>query len=414
MILKETEKSKRENRLFILALLLFTVILVYRYFSRHMTEFNTTIYAFKYSYGFISRALLGSIWALLDRVIPMEMMAYEPIYWFNIIATFFYIVFFFLFYRRCLNSTKDKNLHNVRYLIIFLTIFAFPIFLCYPNFGRIDIFLFMITLAMLMLLIKEKSEWLIIPFCIVAECLHHGFVFMNINIVLVLLLYKALMKEKKREQKKYFILSIVTFLLVSVFFLYFEFFSHAEGKNIYEEVVNTAMRISDTGDHYSKELVNHEILGEGVFMDEWEYHVANYIDTPIFLCFFFPYIFIAIHFFGHLLRGKTKKEKVAYSLVMLGAATVVPEMILKVDYGRYVYAVFFYYIAIVLCLIAMGDQVIAGQLEETKQAVKAKLPCAIILLVYPMIFMPLYDIIISSVDDQIRIWFFGGRQFTIY
>ena len=30
MILKETEKSKRENRLFILALLLFTVILVYR------------------------------------------------------------------------------------------------------------------------------------------------------------------------------------------------------------------------------------------------------------------------------------------------------------------------------------------------------------------------------------------------
>ena len=102
-------------------------------------------------------------------------------------------------------------------------------------------------------------------------------------------------------------------------------------------------------------------------MDEWEYHVANYIDTPIFLCFFFPYIFIAIHFFGHLLRGKTKKEKVAYSLVMLGAATVVPEMILKVDYGRYVYAVFFYYIAIVLCLIAMGDQVIAGQLEETKQ-----------------------------------------------
>ena len=99
---------------------------------------------------------------------------------------------------------------------------------------------------------------------------------------------------------------------------------------------------------------------------------------------------------------------------MLGAATVVPEMILKVDYGRYVYAVFFYYIAIVLCLIAMGDQVIAGQLEETKQAVKAKLPCAIILLVYPMIFMPLYDIIISSVDDQIRIWFFGGRQFTIY
>ena len=201
---------------------------------------------------------------------------------------------------------------------------------------------------------------------------------------------------------------------MSVFFLYFEFFSHAEGENIYNEVVDTATRISDTGDHYSKELVNHEILGEGVFADEWHYHVANYTSLPIFLIFFFPYLLIAAHFFKHLLQGKELKEKLAYGLVLLGSLTVVPEMILKVDYGRYVYAVFFYYIAVVMCLLAMGDKTVARQLEETKQEVKRKVPCAIFFLVYPMAFMPLYDTAITMVDDLLRIWLFHGQQLVIY
>lgn len=413
MLNRQTGTAK-ENRVFILALTAFVCVLVYHYFARHMTEFNTTIYAFKYEYGFISRALLGSIWAFLDQIIPANLMDYEPIFWFNVAATACYIVFFFIFYVICLRYTQRQNLRNMRYLIIFLSIFAFPIFLCYPNFGRVDIFLFMLTLTMLILLVKGKAEWLLVPLCVVAECLHHGFVFMNVNIILVLLLYKSLMKPEKKERKKYVILFLAVFFTVSVFFLYFEFFSHVNGTDIYDEVVDTAMRISDTGDHYSKELVNHEILGKGVFMDEWEYHVANYIDAPVFLAFFFPYIIIAVHFFRHLLSKKKKNEFFAYLLVVAGAGTVIPEMILKVDYGRYVYAVFFYYVAIVMCLIAMGDQIVADQLEATKQAVKEKLPCAIILLVYPMIFMPLYDIIISRLDDQIRILFFGGRQFTIY
>lgn len=413
-MIKGNRRLTKENRIFLTALALFVVVMIYRYFSRHMTEFNTTLYAFHYGYGFISRALLGSLWALIDWISPSDLMNYLSIYRFNEIMTLVYIIAFFLFFRCCLRYGAKEDMRNMRYLIIFLSIFAFPIFLCRMNFGRIDIFLFMITLGSLILLIKERVEWLIIPLCILAECLHHGFVFMNVNIILVLLLYKAIMKQEKRERRKYFVLFGIVFLTVSAFFLYFEFFSHADGEHIYEEVVDTATRISDTGDHYSRELVNHEILGEGVFMDEWKYHVANYIDLPIFLLFFFPYLLIAYHFFRNLLNRKMIKEKFAYGMVLLGPCTILPEMILKVDYGRYVYAVFFYYITIIMCLIVMGDRTVAIQLEATKQEVKKRVPCAIFFLVYPMAFMPLYDTAITMVDDLLRVWLFGGQQLVIY
>ena len=208
---ENAKKIKKENRIFLLVLALFVVVMVYRYFSRHMTEFNTTLYAFHYGYGFISRALLGSFWNWLNEVFPWDLMNYRSIYYFNMVMTVVYIVFFFLFYRCCLKYGKKEDMRNMRYLIIFLTIFAFPIFLCRMNFGRIDIFLFMITLFALMLLIKERAEWLIVPLCVIAECLHHGFVFMNVNIILVLLLYKMLMKPNKKEQKKYALLFAVTF-----------------------------------------------------------------------------------------------------------------------------------------------------------------------------------------------------------
>ncbi len=405
--------EKKENRLFILLLAVFVVIMVYRFFSRELTDFNTTIYAFSYKYGFISRAFIGSAWSLLNQMIPYDLMEHLPIYRFNQIMTIIYIICFFAFYIVCLRRTARKNLHNMRYLIVFLTILAVPIFLCKVNFGRIDIFLFMITLASIILIIREKHEWLIVPLCALAMCIHHGFVFMNINIILVLLLYKAIMIQGK-EKKKYIILFVLTCVIASAFFLYFEFFSHVQDESVFQEVVQAAKDLSVTGKDYSEEMVNHEILGKGVFMDEWKYHVANYIDVPIFLVFFLPYLLIGIHFLKHLIGGKERKEQFVYLMVALGAFTVLPEMILKVDYGRYVFAVFFYYIAIVMSLIAMGDQTVAEQLEQTKLVVKQKIPFAIILLVYPMLFVPFYDIPISMIDDQLRIVLFNGESFNSY
>ena len=393
--------QKNRNKIFMGVMAIFMCLMAYSFFVMQLSSFNVTLYAFSYKYGFMSRGLIGTIYQGIDYILPGNQMTYEALYVFNIIITVIYLVMLFVFFCVVINNTKEHNLHVMRYLIIFLSIFAIPIFMTRSNFGRIDLFLYIILFICLICIIKERFEWLCIPLVIIAECIHQGFVFMNINIILVLLFYK-MMKREGKERKKYLALLIATFVSASVMFLYFEFFSHVDGEAIFDEVVQTAKSLSASGKSYGTMLVQHEILGEGVWMDELRYHLANLVDVPIFLVFFLPYLLIGIYYLKNLVKSQsTLQDRLVYLAIALGSLTVVPEIILKVDFGRYVFAVFFYYIAITMCLIVLGDKCVEAQLGKTIEMVKSKIPFAIILLVYPIMFMPLYDVIISLVDSNL-------------
>ncbi len=391
----------KNNRIFLIAMAVFMCLLSYRFFVKELSSFNVTLYAFNYSYGFMSRGLIGTIWQGIDYILPGSQMTYDALFTFSLIISIIYVLVLFVFYMVIISKTKEQNIDNIRYLIIFLSIFAIPIFATRSNFGRIDLFLFIIVFICLISIITEKAEWICIPLVAVAECIHQGFVFMNINIILVLFFYK-IMKREGKKRKKYIAYFVLTFVVASMFFMYFEFFSHVDGENIFEEIVSTAKSLSYSGKAYGTMLVQHEILGQGVWMDEWRYHYANFVDVPIFVVLFLPYLIIGINFLKNLCKGeKNINDRLAYLAVALGALTVVPEILLKVDFARYVFAVFFYYIVVVMCLIVMGDKKTVDTFDMTKEKVKEKIPFAIILIVYPMMFMPLYDIIISLVDSNI-------------
>ena len=399
--LEETLRKYNSNKTFLIVMAIFMCLMSFRFFAKELSSFNVTLYAFNYSYGFMSRGLIGTIWRGIDNILPGDQMTHEALFIFSAIITVIYILVMFVFFCVIIKKCSDKDMRNIRYLILLLSIFAIPIFGTRSNFGRIDLFLFIIVYICLICIINEKAEWICIPLVIVAECIHQGFVFMNINIILVLFFYK-IMKRTGKERRKYIIYFALTLICASVFFLYFEFFTQIDGESIYEEIVSTAKSLSYSGEAYSKMLVQHEILGQGVWMDEWRFHKANFVDVPIFVILFLPYLIIGITFLKNLVKGKKElTEKLPYLAVALGALTVVPEMLLKVDFGRYVFAVFFYYITIVMCLIVMGDRHVANTFSDTKELVKSKIPFAIILVVYPMMFMPLYDVIISLVDSNI-------------
>ena len=401
----------KSNKMFLVVMAIFMCLMFYRYFIRQLSSFNVTLYAFNYSYGFMSRGLVGTLWRGIDAILPGNQMTYQALFTFSIILSIIYMIVLFAFFCMILNRTPQIDVHNMRYLIIFLSIFAVPIFATRANFGRIDLLLFIIVFICLMCIISEKAEWLCIPLVILAECIHQGFVFMNINIILVLFFYKA-MKREGKERTKYLILFAATLIAASIFFLYFEFFSHVDGNNIYEEIVATAKSLSKSGTGYGTMLVKHEILGEGVWMDEFIFHLSNFVDAPIFLGLFLPYLIIGIVFLKKLLTGHREiTDKLAYLAVVLGSLTVLPEMLLKVDFGRYVFAVFFYYIVIVMCLIVMGDEFVSDTLDEVKESVKARVPFAIFLLVYPMLFMPIYDVMVSIVDNNLALIISNGELY---
>lgn len=393
-------KARKENVIFFIFLILFVTFVVARYFRGAISYYNTTPFAFSYKYGFISRGFLGSVWQMLDRMLPWNLMTYNAIYRFSQLITAVLFLLLLILFAVCIAKAEDNQKRNIRYLICFVSIFVFPNYLSEEIFGHLDIYLLCITVFCTILIIIEKAEWIIVPMMLVGVCVHHGFVFMNANVVLVLLFYKMVMRKGK-QRLKYGILFFLSFIGVSVLFLYFEFFSHVSGPEIYEEVVETAKMLSPSGDMYNVSMVNHEILGEGVFMDEWKFHVYNYHDFPVFCIFFLPYIILGVSFFKKLLTGRKKEQCLAYLGIAAGAATVLPEMILKVDYGRYVFVTIFYYLITIIALIALRDQTVAAQFVQTKEEVKRKMPVPIILLLYPIFFVPFYDVIICRFTNKI-------------
>lgn len=388
------KQMKREDYGFFLALLAFLVFCWFRYFERSMEFYNTTLFALSYRYGFISRGLAGTFWEILDRLLPFSLMSYRAVYVFHIGVTIIFEAVMYLFCVRCYLGTDKKQRKMMCCLISFLVIFAFPMFLSEEMFGRLDVYLYILVMIGVLCLMKEKQEWLVIPIALVCICIHQGFVFMNANILLVLLLYKAIARPEKC--RKYLVLFTVFFIIAAGFFCYFEFFSHANGTEIADEIITNAKLLSEDGNSYNETIVRHEILGEDVFQDELKYHMYNYRDFPVFLVLFSPYLAIGLYFFRNLIRNSRGRDIWKYLIVFAGAAAVLPQMVLKVDYGRYMFFTLFYYITVIMVMLVMGDEPVLIQLENVKAAVKKRTSVPLVLLVYPIFLTPFYDVIISG------------------
>lgn len=408
---------KNKDRLFWVLITFFAVAAILRYFNRTITEYNTTLFAMSYKYGFISRGLLGTIWDGLNQIFPWDMLTYNHIYYFTIIMTIVLFIVIFAMYRCILSKCDDSKKTNVKYLIIFLSIFLFPMFLTEEVFGRLDLYLYILTFLGIILLLKEKAEWLIVPIVTICMCVHQGYVLTCANMLFVLLIYKCLVNKKLR--RKYTMILVISLLVMGVLFVYFEFFSHGAGANYYEEVVNNAKALSEDGESYNTSIVDHEILGKNVYNDEWQERANNKKEFPFFLICFIPYILIALFFFGNLLKNTYFKKDMGLSIgstehnlrsvgriiFVLGGLTVIPQMILKVDYGRYVFMTFSYYIILTICLMIEGDDLVERQLSETKELIKDKTPFPLFVFVYALLYMPLHDVIISGGTYRVATWF---------
>ncbi len=404
-------KKKEGNIIFLLTLALFAVLCFFKDFGSGMSHYNSTLYSFSYKYGFISRGFVGTCYQLLDKIMPFDLMTYNNLYHFSIVATVVLLLIMFVFFYHCLKKCNPENLHNVRMLIVFFSVFTFSNFWVPENLGRIDTYYLMIVFICLMLIIEDKLVWLVIPLVGICMCVHQGFTFTNANLILALLFFKAMCK-KEGIDKKYFICFILSFVEVCVLFLFFEFFSHINTAGVVDELIAQSKLLSHTGNDYNETILNHEILGQGVFKDELEYHLINVRELPFFLIMFSPYLVIFILFSKRLLRGEKGRRLLAYLAVVLGALTLLPEMILKVDFGRYAYYTFFYYILIIMSLIVMKDKKTINAFEDVKCVVNEKISFGKLLIVYPLIYMPFSDWFISHITLRLCDIFLPGRWFV--
>lgn len=398
------DKAKAKSILqFMVVLLFVSFALFITYYGQQVMRYNTTILAFNYSYGFISRGLLGTLYLGLSEILPFDILNYESVVNITLIATTV-IVFVFFLLAICILVKSNKNYQtNIQYVILFFAMYFIPMFYSMRNMGRPDVYMMFFTFIGLLLIIYQKFEWLLIPLAILSTMVHQGYVFMFYNIFMYLLIYKSF-KSTGKQRKKYSLILGISFISVSILFLYFNFFSHFNGEEIYDEIVALASMLGQNGEVFDI-LVNHEILGIDPWEEEWSKHIYNFIELPIYCLFMLPYIILGVRLFKNIIHAaETKIDRILYTLLPLCSLTMFPSYILKIDYGRWLFAGIAYFSLVVLALCALNDKLVTEQLHKLMEDIKSRYAYSSLLLVYIATTIPLHDIHINEILRSISEW----------
>lgn len=387
--------SYKNKTIFLLMMVVLSIIIFFANYDGDIDSYNTTILALNYTYGFTSRGLIGTLYYLLDMILPVSMYTPTSAKVFLFISTLLLVVVLFIFVHEVIKKCHETHIAHVEILLMFLIVATISTYFGGWNFGRVDIYMIMISLLSAIIFIHGKCEWLIIPLSVLGVMMHQGYVFMYYNIILALLIWGIFSRKDKR--RRYIIITLISLIICSALFLYFELFSHNYVDNtVFDQVAGLAADMSEDGE-YHKTLLAHEILGVDLSGIEHEYHMKNLAEIILFALFMLPYIII---FFKLMVRvfknANSKADKWKYALLYLGALTMLPDYLIKVDYGRWIMSTIAYYL-IIGCFLYIKDEGFAISATTYFDEIKKKLIIYPLLVVYPVFFVPYLDVNIDSI-----------------
>lgn len=391
-------KKKKAWLLGLLAVL--EALLFLRDYGGYVNSYNSSIFALSYKYGFISRGLSGTIFRIVNKVLPFDIMNYNGVLRYSQAVTVIFMLLVWLFCFYLIYKSNEDNYRHIQIVSILLVVFSITFFSNSFNFGRVDIYLVATAIVCVLILLWRKMEWLIVPLSCFAVMFHQAYVFMFFNVTLVILIYRFIESDKKGKIK-YSILFILSFIGASALFLYLNFFAHTSDISIYNNVVEDAVVLSKEDEGYHMALLQHEVLGIDPTTSEWNHHLKNFVEFPIFAIIMLPYIILVIRIFVKTIRETSEnRDKFKYIVLAFGVLTIVPNLILKVDYGRWMFSIIVYYILIFAFLIAIKDKQVIPVLNREIDKIKAK-PFVFIFYVLPLMVTPMWDVNISMVSAHL-------------
>lgn len=389
----QQETKQREIRKFMIMLSVVNLALFAVTCRGMVRSYNTTMLALSYEYGFTSRSLLGTLYHLLDAVLPLDLIDYRAVVATAYVATILFVLFVEYFLYRCLRCCEGEMVKYGEYLALILSLCLVSTFSFPYNFFRVDIFMILVSLLGVLCLVKERAQWLVVPLSALGVMFHQGYVFMYFNLILVLLFYRALSwwKEDRRKARRYSLLFALSFLVGSALFLWFEFFSRSNGAAFFDTIKSEAEKLSYDGIYHST-LLYHEVLGIDLASTEEEFSRVNAVQILMCGIVCLPMLVFGVRFFAGLIKkAKGASEKWKYLAVVLGAATILPDFLLKIDYGRWMAAVVVYYVGIVLALLAMKDPIMETQVRESGERLIRRPGIALWIMVV-ILLLPFLDV----------------------
>ncbi len=391
---------KKKKAWFLGFLAVIEILLFLRDYGGYVNSYNSSIFALSYKYGFISRGLSGTIFRLVNKVLPFDIMSYNGVLRYSQVVTALFMILVWLFCFYIIYKSNENNYRHIQIVSVLLVVFSIPFFSNSFNFGRVDIYLVATAVLCVLILLWRKMEWLIVPLSCFAVMFHQAYVFMFFNVTLVILIYRFIESDKK-GRIKYLVLFILSFVGASALFLYLNFFAHTTDISIYNNVVEDAVTLSKEDEGYHKALLQHEVLGIDPTTSEWEHHLKNFIEFPIFALIMLPYIILVVRVFVNTIKNAPQKiDKFKYVVLAIGVLTILPNLILKVDYGRWMFSIIVYYILIFAFLIATRDKQFTIALNGEIDRIKAK-PFVLIFYVLPLMVTPMWDVNICMVSAHL-------------
>lgn len=391
--------SKRKNYIrFLPALAAFALVCFIRHFKFTMSTYNTTFLALNYDYGIIPRGLIGTLFQFFTELGIVDW-NYLGAFNFSGLFTMIYFVLLFVFYKICLDRCPDDTHRNLKHLLIFLSIFAFPMYTTSVNYGCLDLYLGIVLLLCLILLVWGKLEWLILPLGIIGMCINHDFIFTHAMLIGALLIYKLLCcSEKKRVQ--YGVLLALFVASSLALFSHFENYSYENPTEIASELKESAIALSESGQSYGKTYISEEILGEDLShsSSRLDQNEDNLQDLPVFFVLFSPYIIGMLYLFLRMIMNNTctRNKQVAYLFLLFGSICISPMLLNDVYYGRYMFQLVFYYLTAFIALFTFGDTTAGNEFEHVKNTTKKLTPMTFIWFLYPYVLTPFRGVAIST------------------
>ncbi len=385
------ENYKKKPYLQLISLILFSIIIFTRFMSTSVQHINSTSFAFTYDYGFISRGFMGS---LFEGFCFIFKGMYSP-YGLLLFTYIFAIILFALtigLIAYCFSKIPPNETIYLTYICYFLMAFLVTTYVSVWNLGRLDTYCLILSVIACFIIVSGKNLWICVPCAVIATLIHQGYVFMYVNIILALLLFCAI-RNRDGKRKTYLIVFALTFISVSVFFLYFELFSHGGREAYYQTIINNAGYLNMYGEYHGG-VIDKEILGISQAEEEKYLMLIAFKTMIVFVILNLPYISMVIYYIVKLCKSsKDKIELYSYLVLALGSLTIVPEYILKCDYGRWTMCVIAYFVITFMVASTIDHKII----DCLRNYLTPKGYITLIIsMVYIWYFIPLRDVVVSD------------------
>ncbi len=348
-----------------------------------------------YSFGFIKRALLGTIVRFMAD--NMGLGYSDSVYLFMLLEEIIFTVIMFSLALCLVNKFKDPNLNLIVLLFLSTDIVGFYYF----DWGEPDILLMSLTVIACILIIRDKALWLVPLLSALCVLIHEGYVSMYFGLVIALLCIMWI-SESGKNRARFFVTMMITGLLCTSLFLYFYLYSEKAFTITSQEFVDYSVEALGSTLTSEMNLLSafwnigtpaFAMWENGVPTLEFWYRMIVVLFAAV-LCL--PLVFYKFSIWKRIIISeKNKFNRFIYLFCASFFILTIPLIVLHTDEGRWLYDLVFQEFMLLFCIYIMDHKNVRSIVSNT---VKCNALNMIILIYYCVFFIRPNK---QAIDDMI-------------